>query len=105
MYNANLYLIEFVGDYGTENVVLYHDKKEFLQGLENASVKTFYIEFCAHGKTRNERREYLQDIAAAWSHIDQSYLALDEIMEVTAFFEIAGRRYGLIREFTENAII
>lgn len=105
MINAKLYMVEFVGDYGTENVVLYNNKTECIRDIANSNCKTYCIAFAEHGSTFRRRHDYIRSIAIDWSYVDQSFLSLDEISEVSHFFEKTGEKYGLLREFQENAII
>ena len=66
-----------------------------------------YIPLTVSGKTYAERKADLQDKAIEWSNNnglggDWSYGELATIQE---FFETNGKRYGLLKEFRENAII
>ena len=64
-----------------------------------------FISFHAYGKTYAERKESVRNAAldyqSAWSDYCFSY---SEIAVIGAWFERMGRRYGLLREFRENAI-
>lgn len=59
-----------------------------------------------HGKTYNDKKNALRDTAINFYNLfpmfDISYL---EFVTATNYFEKYARRYGLITEFTENAII
>lgn len=63
------------------------------------------IEFKTHGKTYQERKEYVRDQAIEYSNIngyaDISYMELSMIQE---YFTRMGERYHLMDEFKENAI-
>lgn len=65
-----------------------------------------FISLEVKGKTYAERKENLTNKAIEWSYAggvaEWSY---GELAEIQSFFERYGRRYGLIREFRENAII
>ena len=55
------------------------------------------------GKTYAEKKEYVRDLAIEYQMMPD--LSYGEIFYFQCMFEELGRRYGLIREFKENAII
>lgn len=57
-------------------------------------------------KTYAENKERARDIAIEWSHIaaEQGNLSYSELAEAGDYFYRLGKRYGLLREFRENAI-
>lgn len=57
-------------------------------------------------KTYSDRKEAARQEAIDWQYwqAEQS-LSYGEMAEYAAHFEQLGRRYGLIQEFRENAII
>lgn len=55
------------------------------------------------GKTYAEKKEYARNLAIEYSYND-SAISWGELTRVQGFFEKIGRRYGLLREFRENAI-
>lgn len=63
------------------------------------------LEFKIKGKTYQERKENLVELAKDWqfnfSSLSWSY---GELAEICDFFYRNGKRYGLLREFRENAI-
>ena len=63
------------------------------------------LRFKVTGDDYEERKENLQELAITWSHTDKASVALVDEEEVRRFFEKNGKRYGLLREFRENAII
>lgn len=56
------------------------------------------------GRTYNERKNYLRDLAIEIQLADQGGLSWMEVSMLQAFFRANGQRYGLMREFHENAI-
>ena len=60
-----------------------------------------------HGKTYAEKQESLRQLAIDYQYrySDGWEPSYDEVYEWTDFFRTNGRRYGLIEEFIENAII
>lgn len=59
----------------------------------------------AHGKTYAERKANLEAIAIDYSHADNGNNGLADLNIMYNFFEDYGRRYGLLTDFRENAII
>ena len=66
-----------------------------------------YIPLRVSGEYYEERKSNLQDLAISWSNNGGEYQAWSygELAEIQGFFEQAGRRYGLVKEFRENGII
>lgn len=102
----------FIGIYKKDNKqynYIYFDNKngctEFLKDTWGAKdIQT--LSFKIRGKNYQERRAEAREIAIFWQNnfscYDWSYSELATIYE---FFEKVGKRYGLIKEFKENAII
>lgn len=64
-----------------------------------------YIALQVSGKSYAERKGDLEDKAIMYSYTWSEYCySYGELFEVQNFFEVNGKRYGLIREFRENAI-
>lgn len=58
------------------------------------------------GKNYAEKKEYVRNLAIRYQQMfSESDLSYGEIFDFQCMFEELGRRYGLIREFRENAII
>lgn len=58
------------------------------------------------GKNYAEKKNYVRDLAIEYQMMaSESNLSYGEIFDFQCMFEELGRRYGLIREFRENAII
>ena len=57
------------------------------------------------GKNYKERKAFLEDLAKDYQY-DFSSLSWSygELVEICGFFEKNGKRYGLLKEFKENAI-
>lgn len=56
------------------------------------------------GRTYDERKEYLRDLAIEIQHADDGGLSWMEVSMLEEFFRANGQRYGLLREFHENGI-
>lgn len=60
----------------------------------------------AKRKTYQELKEAARQEAIDWQEwMAEQNLSYGELAEYAARFEATGRRYGLLREFRENAII
>ncbi len=64
-----------------------------------------YIPMTVCGKTYQERKNDIQNKAIEWSYTGgAANWSYSELSEIQSFFEVNGKRYGLIKEFKENAI-
>lgn len=74
-------------------------------GIKEENV-LLYIPMTISGKTYQDRKEDLRNKAIEWSNTQGEYGAWSygELATISDFFEINGRRYGLLNEFRENAI-
>ena len=63
------------------------------------------VDFKLHGKTYAERRESLRDIAITLQANECGGLYQSEYIKIGAWLEKNAARYGLIKEFKENAVI
>lgn len=65
----------------------------------------YIIDLKVSGKTYSERKNDLQEKAIEYSHIlDYLNISLSDLLDISDFFEKNGKRYGLLKEFAENAI-
>ena len=100
----------FLARYKTEgkeqiNLYMYHGYNDFIRETFSPDTEIItLLDFTIHGKTYQERKDSLQDIAIAYSHTDCSGLSWLDMHFITEYFSMNGRRYGLMQEFTENAI-
>lgn len=62
------------------------------------------VPFKVTGKTYHDRKNSLRDLAVMFSNADCEFTSWDSIIDIQHFFRENGRRYGLLREFEENAI-
>lgn len=93
----------------TESGIYRCDHIEMVDSVRKAkSVFLFVLPFRIVGKTYQERKESLRNLAIDFQYNnngDTDYqLSYSEIGDVGAFFERMGRKYGLLREFRENWI-
>ncbi len=75
-------------------------------GIDDDNI-ILYLPLKVSGRTYTERQSDLHDKAVEWSNTLGAYPAWSygELGDIQSFFEQAGRRYGLIKEFRENGII
>lgn len=64
----------------------------------------FAIDFAVKGKTYTEKKENARQIAIDYSNNQALGLSWGELAEIRCKFETIGKRYGLLKEFKENAI-
>ena len=74
-------------------------------GIEEDNILC-YIPFKVSGKTYAQRKADLEAKAIDWSNRQGDYPAWSygELTEIYDFFEVNSKRYGLLKEFRENAI-
>lgn len=95
------------GEQSEEN--FYRSWDEYLRDTFSPEVETLVIlPFEIHGKTYAERKESLRNLAIDFQHADDGdadlWLSYRELDDIGCYFNRMGRRYGLLREFRENAI-
>lgn len=87
---------------------LYTDCNEYHRATFNPLIETTEIlNLGLHGATYAERKNALHDLAVNYSLLmpDAGGLSYSEIAEINNYFETNGKRYGLLKELHENAII
>ncbi len=75
--------------------------KDTFSPLANADV----LDLTITGKTYAERKECARDCAIRWSNEEYPGLSWGELAVINDWFITAGKRYGLLKEFRENAVI
>lgn len=76
-------------------------KDTFSPTCENIEELHFHI----RGKNYQERKANLEDLAKDWQlNFSQYSWSWGELAEICNWFYENGKRYGLLREFKENAI-
>ena len=100
-----MFFASFKDAYGNEHANLYFDYPRFYQDTFSPKCEIIQIvEFVIHGKNYKERKSSLREIAVEFSHNSICGLSFGELQHIQNFFETMGKRYGLLREFKENAI-
>ena len=65
---------------------------------------SFIVLGAIKGKTYKERKADAESKAIDFSYFDTSGLSWGEYADIGSYFENIGKRYGLLRDFHENAI-
>lgn len=93
-------IIEMIGD--TD------DKRGYVHDYENDKNCLTFLPFWINGKNYEEKKNSLRNIAIdfqnAISESSNEQLSINEWCIVTNWFRKNGKRYGLLKEFRENAI-
>ena len=63
------------------------------------------IDFVIHGKDYQTRKESLRTLAIEWSNADTEGIYTSDLCDISNWFYLKGKRYGLLEEFNENCII
>lgn len=93
----------------TESGIYRCEHIEMVDSVRKAkSIFLFVLPFRIVGKTYNERKDSLRNIAIDFQYENDGetdyQLSMEKIGLVEDFFERMGRKYGLLREFRQNAI-
>lgn len=85
---------------------LFNSEKDFIEATFSPSIEIVtVIRFQLHGNTYSERKESLRDLAIECSNSEIADLSYSEECDIYWYFLENGKRYGLLKEFMENAII
>jgi len=93
---------------GKTDSYIFGSSAEYNKVINNPENEIKYeLELCLHGKTYEEKQKQAREIAVeySWALCDEiKPLSWGESAIVSGWFENVGKRYGLLREFRENAI-
>lgn len=64
----------------------------------------FITDFKVKGKTYADRKEFVRNMAINYSNNQACGLSWGEVAMISDMFYTLGKRYGLLKEFKENAI-
>lgn len=102
------FLAVFRDQNGERQCNIYHDHDTYFRDtFSPACERIVLIDLSkAKGKTYAERKSYIQELAIEYSNsMSEIYpISWGELADIQEFFEKYGKRYGLLREFRENAI-
>ena len=88
-----------------ETGVLYEDFQDYISDTFSPEVETMVIiPFTVHGSNYAERRENVRETAIDFQAADCGGLYMSDMAQIYGWFEKMGKRYGLLKEFRENAI-
>lgn len=103
----------FIGCYmldGTQyNNIYYKNSDGFRQWYSDTFSPTceniMILDLSIHSKTYRERQAETEDKAKEWQSVfSQFSWSWGELAEIQNYFYTIGKRYGLLKEFKENAI-
>ena len=104
MANA-MFFASYKDAHGKEHANLYFDYPSFYADTFSPKCEVIQlIKFTVCGRNYRERKNSLEEIAVEFSHNTICGLSYEELLHIQNFFETMGKRYGLLREFRENAI-
>ena len=90
---------------GNLNASLYYGTEQFFKDTFSPDSEYFLMPLGGiSGDTYAERKACARALAVDFSNNQASGLSWSEYAIVTNFFETIGKRYGLLKEFRENAI-
>lgn len=105
MKNNTMFFASYKDENGKEHATLYFDYPSFYADTFSPECEIIQvIQLSTHGKNYRERKNSLKEIAVEFSHNAICGLSYEELSHIQNFFETMGKRYGLLREFRENAI-
>ncbi len=80
--------------------------KEWYNDTFSPSVENIMVlDLCVRGKTYEEKKDYLEELAIEWNiHFSTCWWSYNELYIIQNWFYENGKRYGLLKEFKENAI-
>lgn len=89
-----------------ETGVLYEDFQDYISDTFSPEVETMVIiPFTVHGSNYAERRENVRGTAMEFQTAnDCDGLYMSDMAQIYGWFEKMGKRYGLLKEFRENAV-
>ena len=100
-----MFYANFIDSNGNKQANLYYGySKWFEDSFSPDTIVNAIIDFKIHGKTYAEKKEYLRNLAIDFQYANDCDLSYEELADIYSFFEVNGKRYGLIQEFRENAI-
>lgn len=90
---------------GEEVAKLYDLPEEYYADTFSPEVEPLtVIDFAVKGKNYRERQSSVQETAIDFQIADEGGLSMEELGRIINWFHEQGKRYGLLKEFQENAI-
>lgn len=101
------FILATIRNYETndEKMYTFDSWKEYHTATFSPLIETSFVwNFKVIGDTYKERKNYVRDMAIAYSHNIACGLSWSEVAMVSDMFYKLGKRYGLLKEFKENCI-
>lgn len=90
---------------GEEVAKLYDLPEEYHADTFSPEVEPLeLIDFAVKGKNYRERQSSVRETAIDFQIADEGGLSMEELGRIMNWFHEQGKRYGLLKEFQENAI-
>lgn len=90
---------------GEEVAKLYDRGEDYARDMFSPLVEPLaVIDFSVKGKNYHERQSSVQTIAMDFQTADIGGLFMGDYARIGEWFTVQGKRYGLLKEFRENAI-
>lgn len=90
---------------GEEVAKLYDRGEDYARDTFSPLVEPLtVIDFAVKGKNYRERQSSVRETAIDFQIADEGGLSMEELGRIGNWFHEQGRRYGLLKEFQENAI-
>ena len=90
---------------GEEVAKLYDLPEEYYADTFSPEVEPLtVIDFSVKGKNYRERQSSVRETAIDFQIADEGGLSMEELGRILNWFHEQGKRYGLLKEFRENAI-
>lgn len=100
-----MFYANFIDGDGNKQANLYHGYSKWLEdSFSPDTIVNAIIDFKIQGRTYAEKKEYCRNLAIDFQSANDCDLSYGELAYIYNFFEVNGKRYGLIQEFRENAI-
>lgn len=90
---------------GEEVAKLYDRGEDYARDMFSPLVEPLtVIDFSVKGKNYRERQSSVRETAIDFQIADEGGLSMEELGRIFNWFHEQGKRYGLLKEFQENAI-
>lgn len=90
---------------GEEVAKLYDRGEDYARDMFSPLVEPLtVIDFSVKGKNYRERQSSVRETAIDFQIADEGGLSMEELGRIGNWFHEQGKRYGLLKEFQENAI-
>lgn len=90
---------------GEEVAKLYDRGEDYARDMFSPLVEPLtVIDFSVKGKNYRERQSSVRETAIDFQIADEGGLSMEELGRILNWFHEQGKRYGLLKEFQENAI-